>query len=201
METNPKSSQWRVVLFGGVLPVAAFTVAEMYYGIFWGLIVGMAFGTGEIIYEWVRHRKVDAITWIGNGLILVLGGLSLLAQDGLWFKMQPAILEVAMAIFLLGSYLLNKPFLILIADKQNLFQKMPSVVQPFMRAQFTAFTFRLSLFFFFHAGLATWAALEWSTKNWALLKGVGFTTSMVVYMFVEVLLIRWRLRRGFLQRK
>ena len=96
--TEAPKSQWRGLVFGGLLPVLAFTIAEELYGIIWGLILGMVFGVGEILYERFKFKKVAPITWGANGLILVLGTVALVFQEGIWFKLQPAILELVMAI-------------------------------------------------------------------------------------------------------
>jgi intracellular septation protein len=182
------------LLLGGVLPVVIFTVVEEVYGTWWGLIAGMVFGVGEILWEKISQKRVDPITWIGNGLILVLGGVSLFTKEGVWFKLQPAILETAMALLLIGSVLIGKPFLVLMANKQKLFDRVPEPVKPFLKDAFKGFTFRLGIFFLLHAALATWAALHWSTRAWAILKGVGFTLTLVAYMFAEMVVLRRSLR-------
>lgn len=187
ISTNKKltpKSQALALFFGGLLPVIAFTVIEEKYGIIAGLVAGMVFGLGEIIYEWVRYKKVNLLTWIGNGLLLLLGGVSLISEDGIWFKLQPALFEYGFFFFLIGSWILKKPFLLLMLVKQN--PTAPDLVKKMM----SGFTLRLSFFFLAHALLATWAALKWSTESWALLKGVGLTVSMILYMVVEVVFAR-----------
>ena len=91
---TPRSPKQQALslFFGGIFPVIAFTVIEERYGVVAGLIAGMVFGVGEIVYEFFSQRKVSTMTWIGNGLILVLGGISLFFKEGIWFKLQPAIL-------------------------------------------------------------------------------------------------------------
>lgn len=184
---TPKASpkkQSLALIFGGLLPVIAFTLIEEKYGIIAGLIAGMIFSVGEIIYEYVTVKKVSSITWIGSGLILVLGGVSLISSDGIWFKLQPALLEFGFFVFLLGSWILKKPFLVLMMEKQN-----PDAPD-FIKNQMSGMTLRLSLFMLLHAIIATWAAFDWSTEAWALLKGVGLTVSMIVYMILEILWAR-----------
>ena len=176
--------------FGGLLPVIAFTVIEEKYGVIAGLISGMVFGVGEIIWELYRYRKVQKMTWIGNGLLLGLGAISLISSEGIWFKLQPAIMEAAFAVALCGSVLIKKPLLVVMAEQQG--QKFPDVI----KSKMSGVTFRAGLFFFAHAALATWAAFEWSTTNWALLKGVGLTVSFVVYLGVEMILLRQRIIRS-----
>lgn len=176
------------LLFGGILPVIAFTVIEETYGTLWGTVAGMVFSLGEMAWEWRAHGKVSMVTLATSALILVLGGISLWANDGIWFKLQPALMEAAFALLLWGSLLLGKSFL------QSAMEKSGSALPAPLLARMPALTFRLGLFFFLHALLVTWAALHWSTTNWALLKGVGFTLSLFVYMALEMLWLRSRLK-------
>lgn len=185
---SPKS-QALSLFFGGILPVIAFTLIEDKYGTLAGLIAGMVFGFGEIIYEYFKFKKVSTITWIGNGMLLGLGAVSLISSDGIWFKLQPAIFEFGFFIFLVGSWFMKKPFLVLMIEKQN------PTAPDFLKERMNGMTFRLGLFFLAHAILATYAAFYWSSEAWALLKGVGLTVSMIVYMFIEVFFARMSLKK------
>lgn len=172
------------LLLGGLLPVIAFTVIEEYYGIIPGLIAGMIFGGGEIIFELYKYKKVQKITWIGNGMLLILGAVSLISSEGIWFKLQPALFEIGFALALWFSIFAKRPLLTYLAEQQG--QVFPEKVKNLL----TGVTFRMGFFFAFHSGLATWAAFEWSTRNWALLKGVGLTLSFIVYLVCEGLFLR-----------
>ncbi len=193
---NTKAQQLKSLFLGGVLPVIVFALIEDYYGTLWGLVAGMVFGIGEICWEWHSQKRVDPITWGGNGMLILLGGISLITQEGLWFKLQPALIEVIIAFILWGSVILGKPFLFSLVQKQgglpsNLNVLRPGLGKALQRA-FTGLTLRLGLFFAFHASLAVWAALKWSTAHWAILKGVGLTASLIVYLVVESLVLRYR---------
>lgn len=192
--SNPRAASARAVLLAGILPVVIFTVVEEVYGTLWGLIIGMAFGLGEIAYEWFRFKKVESITLFGNGLLLVMGSISLFTKEGIWFKLQPAIMEAVMAVVLCGSTLIGKPLLIHLARKQGTLANVPPARMPEFLAAFNGLNFRLGLFFLSHAGLATYAAFYWSTRDWALLKGVGLTVSMILYLGIEVLCLRRQMR-------
>jgi len=190
---NPKNSM-RSLLLGGIIPVIVFTIIEEKYGTYWGLIAGMVFGVGEILYEKVKLQKVDTITWVGNGLLLGMGAISLFTNEGVWFKLQPAIIELFMAVLLMGSTLMGKPFLLMMAKKQNTLSQMPEHLRPIMEKKFSGLNFRIGFFFLAHAILATWAALYWSTKAWALLKGIGLTVSLIGYMGIEIFLMRSKIK-------
>jgi intracellular septation protein len=176
--------QTRSLVFGGLLPIVAFTLIDSYGGPLWGTIAGMTFGIGEIIYEKVSLKKVSNITWISNLMILGLGVISILSDDGVWFKLQPALLEGFFALFLWASLFFKKNLLAMMAEKQ-----MPQVPE-LLEKRLKGLTLRLGFFFAGHALLATWAAISWSTLAWAALKGVGFMGSAVIYMLIEVLFLR-----------
>ncbi len=194
METKSNSptvkNQFAALFLGGLLPVIAFTVAEEYYGPVAGVIAGMVFGVGEIIFEWIRYKKVSSITWIGNALILVLGGISIFSAEGIWFKLQPALFEGFFAIFLWGSLFFKKNFLVMAAEKQG--QKVPEVLIKKM----DGLCFRMGVFFAIHTFLAVWAALYWTTTQWALLKGVGLFGSFLLYLVIELFFIRYQMKKS-----
>lgn len=196
MSDDSRKKALRSLLMAGLLPVLAYTLVEEYFGTVWGLVAGMALGVGEILNEWRTQRRVETMTWIGNGMILSMGLISLVTGDGLWFKLQPAIIEAVTAIFLMGSVFIKKPFMVLMGEKQGIFDKIPPEIRPLMISLFSGLTFRIGLFFLGHAVLATYAALYWSTSAWAILKGVGLTVSMIAYMAVEILLLRSRIKKA-----
>ena len=179
---NSKSHALKSLFLGGIIPVVVYTIVEEKMGPIWGLVFGMGFGILEILLEAFRYRKVETITWIGNGLLVGMGGVSLLTQEGIWFKLQPSLLELGMAVLLVGSWGFGKPLLVAMAKKQE----MP----PGLETGFSGVTLRLGLFFLLHSVLAAYAAFFWSTRAWALLKGVGLTLSMVLYLGFEILAMK-----------
>jgi len=46
-----------------------------------------------------------------------------------------------------------------------------------------------------HALLATYAAFFWSSESWALLKGLGLILSTILYMVLESLYLRLKIKR------
>jgi intracellular septation protein len=188
-KTTNSRSQASSLFFAGLLPVIAFTLIEEYYGTWAGLIAGMVFGCGELIYEKIKYHQIQKITWIGNGLLLGLGGVSLVSSEGIWFKLQPAILEGVFTIVLWFSIIAGKPLLSYLAEQQG------HILPDLVRAKMKGITFRTGCFFAFHAGLATWAAFNWTTGAWAILKGLGLTLTFILYLIVEVIVLRHTIAR------
>lgn len=175
-------------MLGGVLPVIAFTLIEEWKGPLWGTVAGLGFGALEIFYEWRKEGRVSSITWVANGMIFGLGLISIFTQDGIWFKLQPALLVLGMAFVFWGTSFMGKPLLIELAQKQN--QNLPPLALEFMKT----LNVRLGFFFVGLSALSVYAAFYWSTTEWAALKGVGSPLLMVVYLVVEILWFRFRHR-------
>ncbi len=194
MSTPSQTSQLRALLLGGILPIVAFTVIEEVYGTIAGLVAGMVFGVGEIAYEWIKEKKVSAMTLGGNLMLLVLGGVSLITNEGIWFKLQPALIEGAMAGFFLISVWLRKSVLFLMIEKQGALARFPEAVRESMsvlfKQAFKLMTLRIAAFLAIHAVATVWVALKYSTAVWAAFKGIGFTVTFLVYVLAEGIWLR-----------
>lgn len=178
------------VFFGGILPVIAFTLVENQYGIIWGAVAGMVFGVGEIIYEKLFLGKISKLTLVVNIALLVLGAVSIIMNDGIWFKLQPAFIEAGFTLLLWISLLKKKPLLPELAKMQG--HQLPPASEKIL----TGMTFRIGVFFAIHAIIATWAAFSWTTEQWAWLKGAGLTISFVLYFAFEFIILRMLAKRG-----
>lgn len=179
----------RALFLGGVLPVVAFALVEEWYGTMGGLIAGIAFGIGEMAYEYWKMRRVQGITIAGNALVIILGAVSLFEGNSLWFKLQPAVILFAFALFLIFSSLLRKPFLYQLAKKQN--PDLPEAA----KERLSGLNLRLGFVFIALSGLSVYAAYRWSTAAWAFLKGIGTPLILFAWVGVEVLIMRWRMKR------
>ncbi len=186
---TPQKPSAKTFLIGGLLPILAFTLVEQYYGVVGGLIAGILFGLGEMVWEYKRDGRIQRITIGANLLVVLLGVVSLFEGDGFWFKLQPAILLFIFGAILLVSSLMKKPFLVAMAKKQN--PELPEAAEHALRGM----NFRISFVFFALTALSVHAALAWSTAAWATLKGVGVPAILVVYMLLEALAIRLRIKR------
>jgi intracellular septation protein len=116
---SPRKNAVRLFLLGGALPIVVFAVVEQIYGTLGGVIAGLVFGGGEIAWELLKSKRVQGITLLSNFLVLVLGLLSLWENDGIFFKMQPAIFMLVFAGVFLVSSMLGRPFLLEMTRQQN----------------------------------------------------------------------------------
>lgn len=176
-------------LFAALLPLVLFWAIEEFYGLKAALIVGCIAAVLELGWEKWRQGKVSFFTLSSNVLILGLGAVSFVMDSGIAFKLQPAVMELAMAALMSGMRLKGgEPFLIrtlkeapmLDAEKRKLIFS-----HDWMVARIRAADNRFILFLIFHGLAVGWAAIWGSTRAWILLKGVLFYV-LLVMVFVPL---------------
>jgi len=185
----------RSLLLGGILPILIFTFVEEVYGVFWGSIAGIVFSLGEVLYEKFFIGQVQKITWVSFFFILILGGVSVLTQDGFWFKVQTAILQGILGVILIGSFLMKKPLIVTLANAQGLFEKVPEQ-KDFLEKSFGRLTFRLGFYFIFLGGVSAWIAFEASTRFFSFWKSLGLPIALMGYMLIEIFFMRAAQKRS-----
>ena len=67
----------------------AYWYLEANYDLKTALIGGVVLGVLELMAEKLITKKTHAISKLNFGLIVFLGSLALLGEDGIWFKLQP----------------------------------------------------------------------------------------------------------------
>jgi intracellular septation protein len=92
-----------------LFPVILFFIAYKAGDIYLATGVAIAATFAQIGWVWFRHRKVDTMLWVSLGLIVVLGGMTLLLQDETFIKWKPTVLYwVFAAVLLISATLFGK---------------------------------------------------------------------------------------------
>ena len=100
-------------LLPGFIPLFAFIIADEVWGTKTGLIVAIASGIIELSWYWIRDRKFDKFILFDTLLIILLGIVSLVLDNDVFFKIKPALIGILMCAFLgisaftPGNFLLN----------------------------------------------------------------------------------------------
>lgn len=87
-------------LLPGFIPLFAFILADEIWGTTVGLIVAIASGIIELAYYWVKDRKFDTFILLDTLLIIILGFVSILLDNDVFFKLKPALIGVLMCAIL-----------------------------------------------------------------------------------------------------
>ena len=91
-------------------PVLLFFVAYKLYGIYVATAVAIAASFVQVSVYWLKHRRFEKMHLVTLGLIVVLGGATLLLQDKAFFMWKPTAVNWAFALaFLLTQFIGDKP--------------------------------------------------------------------------------------------
>ncbi len=179
-------------LWLGLLPVIIFWFFEEKFGTMWGLVAAVVWAIGECLYEYIRNRTIDKMTFMSTALVVVLGGVSFFLDKSIFFKFQPVITEVLFAGILFWQSRKENSWLFQMAvkSKPEAFKSADPLVQEKQKKMFARMTLSLEIFLVIHAvflGIVAWYG---STGQWAFWKGVGFYVLFLVWFGVEYLVMR-----------
>jgi len=177
---SKKSSPFFLISF---LPAVAYTILESCYPVRIAVIGGMTLSIIELVGEKLLTKKIHSISWMNMILVFVLGPLSLIASDGIWFKLQPSLSCFFFALFL-GYKLITGMGLMqeLVADTQR--QVLPKGLLRQLEWHF--FIFLLG-----YAGVMAITALFFKTSVWLFFKTAGFYIASILFIIFEFCLIRF----------
>src|SRR6185436_10635756 len=90
------------------IPLLVFFAAWLAVDIFFATGAAMVATTIQVIWSWLKYRKVEKMLWINFGAIAFFGSLTLLFQDKRFIMMKPTIVYWIIAVGLLIAHLAFK---------------------------------------------------------------------------------------------
>jgi len=81
----------------GLFPILIFIIADEIWGTKIGLIVAVIIGILQLIYFAVKEKRVEKFVLADTALIIAMGGISIILENDVFFKLKPVIIEVIMA--------------------------------------------------------------------------------------------------------
>lgn len=171
------------------LPALAYWYLEENYPLRVALSAGMVLAIVEIAAEKYFTKHVHTISKFNFFLILFLGGISLLGDEGIWFKLQPFFTGLGMSGFM--GYRLWKGegmFLEMMKTLKNPDQILPEGI--LKKMEIHAIIFFLSYGFFM-----AYVAFELSTDQWLFFKTAGLYIVFFVFLIFEFFYIRIQIKR------
>ena len=175
----------------GFLPLLVFIVADALWGTRIGLVVALLFGILEMAVSYIKEKKLDRFILLDTGLIVLLGGVSLLLRTDVFFRLKPALVELVFCLILGIS--VYSPVNVLLALSRRYLKNLPmgeEQMQPLRRSM------KALLFIFLgHTALIVYAAFAMSLRAWGFISGGLFYILFALYFLLEWGRNRWR-RRG-----
>ncbi|WP_449412828.1 septation protein A [Pandoraea soli] len=164
--------------FFDLLPVILFFVAFKFAGIYVATGIAIATTIGQVLWMWLRHRKVEPMQWVSLAIIVVFGGATMLLHDETFIKWKPTALYWLFSITLFVAELIFDKNLI-----RAMMEKQMALPDPLWRAV----NFSWALFFLAMGALNLVIAYHYSTDTWVNFKLFGGMGLMVVFIVVQSL--------------
>ena len=90
-------------LLPGFIPLFAFIAIDEIWGTRAGLVAALIIGVGEMVWIWIKEKRFDKFVLFDTGLLVVLGSVSLILDNDIFFKLKPGLVELILRIRSLGS--------------------------------------------------------------------------------------------------
>ena len=163
-----------------LFPVILFFAAYKIKGIFVATAAAIAATLVQVVWVWLRHRKVDGMLWASFGIIVVFGGATLLLHDETFIKWKPTVLY-----WLFGTALLTANFV---------FRKNPMKTMLGRQMDLPAAVWhRLLLswvgFFLIMGALNLYVAFSFPTDIWVNFKLFGGMGLMFAFVVLQAFLL------------
>ena len=156
-----------------LFPIILFFIAFKVYDIFIATGVAIVATLLQIIYVYLKDKKVEKVLLFNGVMITFLGGLTILLQDKMFIMWKPSVLYWCFALILLFSNL----FL-----KKNLVQ-MALVKQVELKGKFwNVINWYTSIFFVLLGFINLYVAYNFSEDTWVNFKLFGITGLLFIYM-------------------
>jgi intracellular septation protein len=170
------------------LPALVYWYLEENYPVKIAAAAGVGLALLEIFAEKIFLKHVHKISIFNFFLLFILGGLSVFADEGIWFKLQPGFTGVLIGGLLLSSKFRHKSFFKEMMLDMKMKQTPPEWVMETMEFQSGLFFFLYGVGMFFIAILA-------ETSTWLFFKTLGFYLCFFVFMVFEILYLRHLMKK------
>lgn len=183
-QTNSKQNKFFLISF---IPALAYWYLEANYSLKVALLGGVALALIELALEYILFKHTHLISRINFGLILILGGISFLGEDGIWFKLQPMMTGVGMGLFLMWSSL---------SGRSIMFTMMSEIGNTPPKSIVQKLELHMGIFMFLYGCFMAYVALNLSTDQWVFWKTGGFYIVTLVFMGLEFVYMRFQAKKS-----
>ncbi len=170
-------------LLPGLLPLFIFILADELWGTVIGLYVALGFGVGELFFTYIKSRKFEKFILLDIGLLVVLGGVSIILENDIFFKLKPALIELIFAAILGFSVFGKRNFIY----EMSLRYIRDVQISPLGERKLNT-TLRVLLYLTLgHIVLVLYSAFYMSNEAWGFISGVLFYILILGYFGFEII--------------
>jgi len=167
----------------GFLPLIVFIVADAFFSPAVSILIAIGAALIELIISYIKDKTLDKFVLMDVGLIAVLGGVSILLDNDIFFKLKPAVIEAVLCVILGISVFSPVNIMLLMSQRYMKNIKMDDA----MIAQLTRGMRSLFFIFSAHTLLIVYSAFFMSKQAWVFISGGLFYILFGVYFVYELI--------------
>jgi isopentenyldiphosphate isomerase/intracellular septation protein A len=183
--------QMLLKMLPGLIPLFVFIIADEIWGTQTGLVVALVVGVAEVMYVWVKEKRIDKFILFDTFLLVAMGGISIVLDNDIFFKIKPGIIGVILSVLLGISAFTPRNFLLAMSQRYT-------KGLTFSDEQYKKMTQSIkALFFIFsiHTLLVFYAAWFLSKEAWLFISGGLFYILVGAYFLFEFLKLKWQQKK------
>lgn len=172
----------RQIFWASFLPALVYWYLEANYSLQIALAGGLILAVLEMLAEWFITKHIHSLSRFNFYLILILGGIAFVFQEGIWFKLQPTFTGL-----LMGGYLIFR----LYRKESLMVETMKSMhSHPLPDAVIMHIERHLAILLVVYGIFMAFIAFNFNTGTWLFYKTGGFYIVSVVFFVFEIFYIR-----------
>jgi intracellular septation protein A len=178
----------------GLLPIVAFYLAFRLYGPVIGIVTGMAVSLTALSVQAYRLRRLDPIVLVPMLIILVQGTVASVTGSVALYLAAPAVEAVLWGFVLIGSVLLKRPLVPLIARELGI---VPTrfASSPGLQQSLEVLTLAWGVAAFAKAGLRLWLLSWLDVEPFLIAVTVGIASINLLMLAISIWLPLQMVRR------
>ena len=175
----------------GLLPIIIYIIADEIFGTKIGIIVAIVFGFAELIYFYVKEKRIDKFVIVDTLLLIVLGLVSILLENDSFFKLKPAFIELLFCAVLGISAFSSKNIMLSMSKRYIKGVEINEQAERKMKNNSKVLFF----IFVFHTVLIIYSAYYMSDRAWAFISTALLYIIIGIYFAFEILKIKFAQRK------
>ncbi|HXH74940.1 MAG TPA: septation protein IspZ [Bacteriovoracaceae bacterium] len=170
------------------IPAVGYWILETNFSLEIALMGGIALGVAEMALEKYFTGHVHTLSKLNVSLVVILGMISLIAKEGIWFKLQPTLTGLSVASFLIYKKTKGQSLMLEMLKDMKQTAPLPPDIYRLME-------WHMCLFLMGFAVFMAYVAIYLPTAKWLFWKTGGFYIVFGAFMIVEMIFLRWYLGR------
>jgi isopentenyldiphosphate isomerase/intracellular septation protein A len=170
-------------LLPGFIPLFVFIAADEIWGTKIGLFVAIATGLAEITWVGLKEKRFDSFILFDTLLLVVLGGVSIILENDIFFKLKPGLIELVLVGVLAVSAFSPVNIIGLMGQRYL----KGTTFSDFQLEQMRKSLRVLFFIFMIHTALVFYSAFFMSKEAWVFISGVLFYLIFAAYLIWELI--------------